>query len=566
MKKIFFSAIFCFSITANAQVGIGTASPHSSAQLDITSADKGLLIPRMTSAEIAVISSPATGLLVFQTDNTAGFYYYDGSTWTLLHSGVLSIANGGTGSATQNFVDLTTDQTIDGVKNFSSDVHANTITASSYIIPSGASSQFLKADGSTDNNTYLTSIDVSAGYLPLTGGTLTGSITGTGATFNNDVIMGENTSRSLPSLKLVGYADPGTTGGGGLELGDGGAVNMRIYRTESNNFNISTAGSLNPYLGINADNYDPGYTLDINGTLGVKNNTTMEGTLNVTGATTLTKDLNVNGLVIGKGAGQNDQNTAIGANALGSGTGTRNTAVGFNTMGNYNGTSFDNNSGVGYSNMSGLTSGQQNTSLGAEAMISLTTGSYNTSIGAQTFFNNTGNENTALGYRSGSTLATGSQNTLIGSQADVSSGSLTNATAIGNQSMVTADNSIQLGNTDVISVKTSGSLTAGSITYPNTDGTTGQVLSTNGSGIASWSATSTSVIEVADETTATNSQTDFTLSQSPSANSKVKMYVNGIRISNSAYSITGTTLTYDAANNGAYALTATDRIQFDYSY
>ena len=84
----------------------------------------------------------------------------------------------------------------------------------------------------------------------------------------------------------------------------------------------------------------------------------------------------------------------------------------------------------------------------------------------------------------------------------------------------------------------------------------GQVLSTNGSGIASWSTTSTSVIEVADETIATNSQTDFTLSQSPSANSKVKMYVNGIRISNTAYTITGTTLTYDAANNGAYALTS----------
>ena len=44
------------------------------------------------------------------------------------------------------------------------------------------------------------------------------------------------------------------------------------------------------------------------------------------------------------------------------------------------------------------------------------------------------------------------------------------------------------------------------------------------------------------------------------------MYINGVRISNSAYSITGTTLTYNATNNGAYSLTASDRIQFDYYY
>jgi len=51
-----------------------------------------------------------------------------------------------------------------------------------------------------------------------------------------------------------------------------------------------------------------------------------------------------------------------------------------------------------------------------------------------------------------------------------------------------------------------------------------------------------------------------------SVNSKVKMYINGIRISNSAYSLSGTTVTYVAANNGAYALTTGDRIQFDYFY
>jgi hypothetical protein len=51
---------------------------------------------------------------------------------------------------------------------------------------------------------------------------------------------------------------------------------------------------------------------------------------------------------------------------------------------------------------------------------------------------------------------------------------------------VTANNSIQLGNTDVANVKTSGTITAGAITYPKIAGTNGQVLTTNGSNTASW--------------------------------------------------------------------------------
>ena len=74
------------------------------------------------------------------------------------------------------------------------------------------------------------------------------------------------------------------------------------------------------------------------------------------------------------------------------------------------------------------------------------------------------------------------------------------------------------------------------------------------------------VREVAYEFSATASQTAFTLAQTPSANSKVKMYINGIRISNTAYSNTGTTLTYVPASNGSYALSSGDRIQIDYYY
>jgi hypothetical protein len=79
-------------------------------------------------------------------------------------------------------------------------------------------------------------------------------------------------------------------------------------------------------------------------------------------------------------------------------------------------------------------------------------------------------------------------------------------------------------------------------------------------------STSGSVTEVSDEATATGGETSFTLSNTPGTNSKVKMFINGIRISKTAYTISGTTLTYNPTNNGAYVLVVGDRIQFDFSY
>ena len=68
----------------------------------------------------------------------------------------------------------------------------------------------------------------------------------------------------------------------------------------------------------------------------------------------------------------------------------------------------------------------------------------------------------------------------------MTSGNLQNATAIGYNAKVDASNKIQLGNTDVTSVATSGKLTTGTVTYPNAHGSNGQVLGTNGSGELAW--------------------------------------------------------------------------------
>jgi uncharacterized protein (TIGR02145 family) len=91
-----------------------------------------------------------------------------------------------------------------------------------------------------------------------------------------------------------------------------------------------------------------------------------------------------------------------------------------------------------------------------------------------------------LGWSAGNANTTGSNNTAIGAEANFGANNLTNATAIGYQASVAASNTIQLGNTSVTNVKTSGTVTAGAVTYPRTDGTNGQVLTTDGTGTASW--------------------------------------------------------------------------------
>jgi len=72
--------------------------------------------------------------------------------------------------------------------------------------------------------------------------------------------------------------------------------------------------------------------------------------------------------------------------------------------------------------------------------------------------------------------------------------------------------------------------------------------------------------DVTDEFTSTPGQTIFTLTNPPALKSRVKMYINGVRISNTAYSWNGTTLTYVSDNNGKNILALNDRVQFDYFY
>lgn len=87
-----------FAFGAKAQVGIGTSTPDASAQLEILSTSKGLLIPRMSFVQRNDINNPANGLLIYQTNDSPGFYFYSNGQWQKL-ANKSDLSSGGGGGA-----------------------------------------------------------------------------------------------------------------------------------------------------------------------------------------------------------------------------------------------------------------------------------------------------------------------------------------------------------------------------------------------------------------------------------------------------------------------------------
>jgi len=85
-------AMVTFTQAQNVGINSTGTTPDASAMLDISSSTKGLLAPRMLAAERSAISLPATGLLVYQTDGTPGYYYNSGTSgspvWIRVSSGI----------------------------------------------------------------------------------------------------------------------------------------------------------------------------------------------------------------------------------------------------------------------------------------------------------------------------------------------------------------------------------------------------------------------------------------------------------------------------------------------
>jgi len=213
------------------------------------------------------------------------------------------------------------------------------------------------------------------------------------------------------------------------------------------------------------------------------------------------------------------ENTAYGYKSLETNsTGTANTAVGFlslyfNTTGSsntasgyhslYSNTTGHNNTATGlrslYSNTTGLanttygyqslyanTIGGSNNALGWRALYSNTTGNYNSALGSNSLDSNTtGNYNTALGNGSGGNNITGSSNVFIGYLSGLNeTGS--NKLYIENSS-ANSSTALIYGEFDTNILRINGKLQIGNpsgtgYSFPTTDGTTNQVITTNGSG------------------------------------------------------------------------------------
>ena len=515
-------------------VSAATAVVANTAKTGITSDQASAIVAN--TGKTGITTDQATAI----TNNTAkvgvptaySLPSTDGSSSQVLQtdgSGAVSWATvSGGGADTQDL--SISGNTISLVDGGSVDVSAATAVAANtakvgvptaYAFPTtdGSGSQVLQTDGSG-----AVSWATAGSYLPLSGGSLTGDITlanGNAFRWTSDDVRIE-----------------GTTAGDKILFYAGGTERLSIAQTGGATFadNISTSGTITAGA-ITIPNTDgtSGQVLQTNGSGalswatasgggasdldGLSDGLVESNSIYVGNDPSSTSDNASYNIAVGTTAldaiTTGDNNVALGYDALTANTtGYENSASGVESL--YNNTSGRSNTAMGYRSLRANTSGGYNTASGVESMYSNTTGQYNLALGVKSLRNNTtasyntalgyaalydanrtadGNAyNTALGYNAGNTgtndITTGDQNVLLGASTAASQAAASNQIVIGYNATGAGDNTVQLGNTSITNVKTSGTITAGAITIPNTDGTNGQVLQTDGSGTLSWATAS----------------------------------------------------------------------------
>jgi hypothetical protein len=243
MKKIFFLALGLIALNANSQsVSINTdgSTADNSAILDVKSTDKGVLIPRMTAAQRNLIASPATGLMVYQTDGSAGFYFYNGTVWT-------SLSGGGTNL-------YTNDGTLSGNRSLTLGGFNLDFAGTGNL---GLNDNTLRFRGASDNNhgiQFNSSVD-GPSIFGFGGGTLRfGSAGGSEALRWSNAgvqINGGSNSYILPSTRGAANQVLSTNGAGGTSWvtpsgGAGGTLELIANKVGGTAEILPLAGSTSP--------------------------------------------------------------------------------------------------------------------------------------------------------------------------------------------------------------------------------------------------------------------------------------------------------------------------------
>jgi hypothetical protein len=404
--------------------GIGTVTPDSSSLLEIRSTSKGVLIPRMTLAQRTAIASPATGLLIFQTNGTPGFYYYNGTAWAAVSP---PCANTSLSNLKVTAVNVALLPATDNARNLGS----NTLRWKNL---------FESGDALINGVTVGRGLNGSSGDVAIGALTLASNNGGYQNTAVGDAAMQYNTTGGYNVAIGLGALQTNTSGFNNTAVGQRAAY--------------FTTGSQNTALGQNAL-----YT-NITG----NDNTAI-------GWRALFSTLNEDG------------STAVGYEALYYNTAGLNTATGYQSL--YSNTSGSNNTAMGYFSLYANVDGYNNTAFGNQALSANQSGYKNTAVGNQALDENSGVENTAVGevalwqnsgddnvavgeqasyfnsFGSYNTAVgksalfdntTGDENTGVGYLAEPGAGTYSNTTAIGYFAIPTASNQVRIGNSSVTSI------------------------------------------------------------------------------------------------------------------
>jgi len=277
-----FSLLLSVSLV-QAQVGIGTANPHSSAQLEVNSSSKGILPPRvaLTATNVSTpVSSPEPGLLVYNTATassgatavTPGFYFWSaGSTWVRLIgpsdnasnvTGTVAIANGGTGQTT-----LAGLKSILGLSGATVAIASDAgLTNQGYNaiaigLEAGKSNQSANAiaigSEAGKSNQSTNAIAIGAGAARTTQGVSAisiGYVAGDGAQGDNAIAIGGNAAQSNQAAQTVaiGYAaGQYNQGTNAVAIGAGAGQTSQV----ANSIAINATGLSSPLNPANAGLY-----------------------------------------------------------------------------------------------------------------------------------------------------------------------------------------------------------------------------------------------------------------------------------------------------------------------